>query len=79
MHVAVEVMLVKHFNHAEEITFSECPTAEVNDKIRGKHVFKILIRAINLFQMSRVNNLDSHFEICVNTVVTTENYKYIAE
>ncbi len=66
--------------HVKNIIFSiEGPTAEVNDRIRGKNVFNITInnlkRLIQIKEKYNFNNLT----ITINTVLSKLNMDYISE
>lgn len=62
------------------IVFSlEGPTAEINDKIRGKNVFKPVVNNIKkVIDIKNKNKLDD-LSITINTVVSNQNYDYIMD
>ncbi|WP_291579789.1 radical SAM protein [Clostridium sp. UBA6640] len=69
------------FNESlRNIVFSlEGPTAEINDGIRGKNVFDIVVdnikKIVDIKDANKLNNL----VITVNTVVSKQNYNYIID
>lgn len=68
------------FSNFDSVILSvEGPNAEVNDAIRGKSVFNILINRIRLLNNYKKQNPDSNFKIFVNTVLTSKNYEYVAD
>jgi len=57
----------------------EGPNEEINDKIRGKNVFNIVVQKIkSIVKLKNENNL-KHLKLTINTVVSKLNYKYISE
>ncbi|WDV48296.1 radical SAM protein [Clostridiaceae bacterium M8S5] len=57
----------------------EGPNAMINDKIRGKNVFDIVIKNVkSLVKFKKENNLD-HFYITINTVISKTNYDYVLD
>ncbi|MBE6050902.1 MAG: radical SAM protein [Clostridium sp.] len=57
----------------------EGPNAQINDSIRGKNVFDIIIRNLkSIIKFKKDNNLNQ-FIITVNTVVSKANYEYIID
>lgn len=67
-------------HYFDSITLSlEGPNAEINNEIRGKKVFDILINRIQLLNRFKKENPSAAFKININTVVTSRNYKYIPE
>ncbi len=57
----------------------EGPNAEINDMIRGKNVFNILLDRMKTINKFKEEHPESLFKICVNTVVTSLNYEYISD
>ena len=57
----------------------EGPNAKINDMIRGKNVFNILIDRMRTIKKFKEANPDSSFKLCVNTVVTALNYECISD
>lgn len=71
---------IGHLKCFDSIVISlEGPNAEVNDKIRGKNVFNILIDRMRAVNYYKERNPESTFKLCVNTVVTAMNYEYIPD
>lgn len=57
----------------------EGPNAALNDKLRGKNVFNVVIPKLrNLIKQKKDRGLD-HFSVIVNTVVSKENYLNIMD
>ena len=71
---------IGHLKNFQTVIISlEGPNAEVNDAIRGKNVFKVLFDRMQLVKEYKRENPSSSFRLCVNTVVTSQNYKYIPD
>lgn len=71
---------IGHLKTFDSIVVSlEGPTPEINDKIRGKNVFNILLDRIRMINSYRKDNRESGFKLCVNTVVTSANCEYISD
>ncbi|WDV46075.1 radical SAM protein [Clostridiaceae bacterium M8S5] len=57
----------------------EGPIAEINNKIRGKNVFDIVVRNVkSLVEFKKENKLE-HLSLTINTVVSSLNYDYIID
>lgn len=71
---------IGHLKNFDTIILSlEGPNTEINDKIRGKNVFNVLLKRMELIKEYREQHPESSFKLCVNTVLTVLNYKYIAD
>lgn len=55
----------------------EGPNEEINDHIRGKKVFSIAQNRINYVNEYKEKNRSTKAKLNINTVLCTENYKYI--
>ncbi|MDO4293990.1 MAG: radical SAM protein [Eubacteriales bacterium] len=66
--------------HFEAIILSlEGPNEEINDAIRGKKVYNILMDRIKLLIRYKKSNPAAKFKVCINTVITSQNYMYTTE
>ena len=64
----------------DSVTLSlEGPTEEINDAIRGKRVYNILLDRMKQLIQYKQKNPSANFHVSVNMVVTSQNYNYIAE
>lgn len=57
----------------------EGPTAEVNDAIRGRNIFNVIMKRIRMISAYKRENPDCKIKIVVNTVVTSMNYGTIGD
>lgn len=71
---------ILHNKSLQSIIISlEGPTAEINDTIRGKNVFNIVIKNLKELELYRKGNNLNHINFVVNTVVSKQNFQYILQ
>ncbi len=71
-----DILLNKNLKYI--VVSLEGPNETINDLIRGKNVFKIILGNLkDIIKFKKDNNLD--FKIRVNTVISKTNYNYILE
>lgn len=71
--------LAKLKNLTNIVLSMEGPNEKMNDEIRGKKIFNLIIRRLRMIAEYKEKNVGCDIKIIVNTVLTALNYKSISD